>query len=190
MNIYFRPKKGQSVIGDCYLKDQIEDITRYVLIDPLGHGEQAADVARQALDLLANFQVTQLEQVIAQCHTYFKSTRGLAMSFAFYDKSNCAISIAIIGNVNVIILTTDSVMQFRATQTFIGNMYAQKISLQSYNVPKKAKILMFTDGIKPPSKSQLNLFCEMTPRHILQALSEQWDGKDDVGILCEYIVNE
>lgn len=190
MNVYFRPKKGQSVAGDCYLKDQVDSTTRYVVIDPLGHGEQAASVARQALDLLDNLKVTQLEQIIAHCHTQFKSTRGLAMSFAFYDNATRAMSIAIIGNVNVIVLTDDSVVQFRASQTFIGNMYAQKISLQSYDVCQKAKLLIFTDGIQYPSKSQLNLFCGMTPRHILQALSDEWNGQDDVGILCEYIENE
>lgn len=190
MNVFFRPKKGQSVAGDCYLKDQIDSVTRYIVIDPLGHGEQAATVARQALDLLENFKATQLEKVIAHCHTHLQSTRGLAISFAFYDKSTRAISIAIVGNVNVVLLADNTVIQFRATQTFFGNIHTQKISIQSHDIPKNAKILMFTDGIKSPSKSQLNLYCDMTPRHISQVLSDSWDGQDDVGILCDFLENE
>lgn len=187
MTGYFKPKQGHCKAGDCYFKDEVNDVIRYIMIDPLGHGNRASALSVQAIEAMKLCKKTEVTEVIAYLKACFQRTRGLAMSFAFFNKSLQTLEIALVGNVHILVLTDRHIVKFRSSQTYIGNSQSTKVTIHSHKVAPLDKLLMFTDGIQYPTKIQLDLISDMTPRHIVNALANQWNGEDDVGILCEYL---
>ena len=98
------PKQGYRISGDCYFKDQIDSVIRYIMIDPLGHGDKASALSQLAVEEIKNLHMVELSQVLAHLSQHFHQTRGLAMSFAFFDHSKQTIQLAIAGNVNIVLL--------------------------------------------------------------------------------------
>lgn len=181
------PKQGYRISGDCYFKDQIDSVIRYIMIDPLGHGDKASALSQLAVEEIKNLHMVELSQVLTHLSQHFHQTRGLAMSFAFFDHNKQTIQLAIAGNVNIVLLTRKQVVKFRPSATYIGNMNQTNITIHTHKVASDDKLLMFTDGIKYPRKSHLDMISDMNPRHIVSALANHWDGEDDVGIMCEYL---
>ncbi len=73
------PKHGEQECGDAVLVRPIERGVMIAVIDALGHGPKAAEVARRAVEGLTVAPVDQgIADVIRQLHEHLRGTRGAA----------------------------------------------------------------------------------------------------------------
>jgi negative regulator of sigma-B (phosphoserine phosphatase) len=68
-------------------------------IDGLGHGDDAADAAAAAADVLAAHADEEPGQVLERCHEALSRTRGAVMTLAWFDLARGALSWTGVGNV-------------------------------------------------------------------------------------------
>lgn len=79
------PLRGESESGDTYVVRSSNGFGLVAVIDVLGHGKEAAVVARQATQALKAGPILSVEQHLINCHAVLKGTRGAVMVLACLD---------------------------------------------------------------------------------------------------------
>ena len=77
-----RPIAGEERSGDLHVVRQVDDGVLAAVIDGLGHGDGAADVAASAGEILGRYAAEPVEQLAARCHEGLRHTRGVVMGLA------------------------------------------------------------------------------------------------------------
>jgi phosphoserine phosphatase RsbX len=77
---------GETESGDAYVVDQSGRSAFVAVIDALGHGYAAAQVARLATKTLRRHREEELDSLLQQCHTRLRGTRGATISVASFDR--------------------------------------------------------------------------------------------------------
>jgi negative regulator of sigma-B (phosphoserine phosphatase) len=106
-----RTAPGESVSGDVHLVQFGDQGALAAVVDGLGHGEEAARVARTAAALLQRDPGDSLIQLITSCHSALISTRGAVMTLASFDKVKNTVSCLGVGNVEGVLLRAESSRQ-------------------------------------------------------------------------------
>lgn len=77
-----RPLRGQSAIGDGFVACDFSGGTLLAAIDGLGHGIEAAAVARRAEDVLERNCTRDLPWLFDACHRELRGSRGVVAALA------------------------------------------------------------------------------------------------------------
>lgn len=102
--VALRPLPGQPVSGDLYVVEAFPEGVLLGVIDGLGHGVEAARVARLAAASLKRSQPGRgLEATLRECHAALRGTRGAVMTLAFYRPESGRLEWSSIGNVEAIL---------------------------------------------------------------------------------------
>jgi negative regulator of sigma-B (phosphoserine phosphatase) len=70
-----------------------------VVIDGLGHGDEAADASEAAAEVIRRHSGDPARQLVERCHETLRKTRGAVMTFAWFDLREMAIWWVGVGNV-------------------------------------------------------------------------------------------
>jgi phosphoserine phosphatase RsbX len=96
------PGEGES--GDVSAVEFFVGGVLLALIDGLGHGRPAAEVAHQAADLIRKQAGAALDLVIQRCHAELRGSRGVVLSLAQIDFEASMLRWTGIGNVDGLLL--------------------------------------------------------------------------------------
>ena len=94
-----RPHPQETVSGDAWGAWERAGGCRIAVVDGLGHGPEAAEAARVALETLAGCVAEGLTEALRRCHAALRGTRGAALSLADVDVERGILTYAGVGNV-------------------------------------------------------------------------------------------
>lgn len=95
---------GQMRSGDAFLVQETESGVLVAVVDGLGHGEEAADAAEQALASLARTAEHSLIRSLTACHDTLRGSRGVVMTLAVLDPDRSQLAWLAVGNVEAVVL--------------------------------------------------------------------------------------
>ncbi|MGH9406735.1 MAG: SpoIIE family protein phosphatase [Terriglobia bacterium] len=94
-----RTHPDESKSGDSYLVSPFRRGVLVAVLDGLGHGVEAAEAARIALDTLAEHASESPISLVRRCHANLPGTRGVVMSLASFDSAEDTVMWLGVGNV-------------------------------------------------------------------------------------------
>ena len=95
---------GQLRSGDNFLVQETEGGVLVGVVDGLGHGEEAADVAERALASLRMTAGQSLTRAVTACHGTLRGSRGVVMTLALLDLVGYRLTWVAVGNVDAAVL--------------------------------------------------------------------------------------
>ena len=92
-------RRGEATTGDLAVRTFLPGGALVAAIDGVGHGKEAARAALKAADAVRDAPSQDLVLLAKRCHSALRGTRGAAISFAFIDLAEGALSWLGVGNV-------------------------------------------------------------------------------------------
>ncbi len=142
---FVQPCPGQRVSGDCAVIKELSDGYFLGLIDVLGHGLEANEVAVTAERFLQNRGSGKPSDVLRELDTILKGTRGTAAGLAFLETATGTITYAGIGNTVARILGGTSV-SLVSREGIVGGI-PRTPRLVTAKLGRRDILLMYTDGV-------------------------------------------
>jgi negative regulator of sigma-B (phosphoserine phosphatase) len=99
---------GQSESGDLHMVCCNQNGVLIAVIDGIGHGEEAAEVAKIAAALLRSSVDEPVISLVELCHEQLKTTRGVVMSLAFVSPEQKMMTWIGVGNVQGVLVRADT----------------------------------------------------------------------------------
>lgn len=94
-----RPMPGEELSGDCCLVRVDGDRLMAVLVDVLGHGPEAGELAGDIRTWLTKQETSQPVRMIEAMHEQFRGSRGCVASILLWDRERGILSYSGIGNI-------------------------------------------------------------------------------------------
>ncbi len=91
---------GETNIGDHYLVEPFSDGILTAVVDGLGHGERAAEVARLTIDTLKSHAHEPVDALMQRCHGALRGSRGVVLSLASFNLVSSNMAWLGVGNVS------------------------------------------------------------------------------------------
>jgi len=101
------PMPGESRSGDLHLVKEFSRGTLLGAVDGLGHGDEAADVARAAVDTLEANADDDVVSLIGRCHDRLRGTRGAAITLLSILHDDLTLTSVAVGNVDAVRIRAD-----------------------------------------------------------------------------------
>lgn len=142
--IHGRPCVGETRSGDAGLVHVVDDVTWVLLIDALGHGNEAADVADLAIDEAGTFGPgLTVGAGMQRLHRRLVGTRGAAATLMRFDRGR--VDVTGVGNVELRNLRGPKVPYLPA-RGVLGRRLPDPRPL-GVELDEPGRLLLFTDGI-------------------------------------------
>jgi negative regulator of sigma-B (phosphoserine phosphatase) len=103
-----RTLAGHAESGDQYLVKSISDGVLVAVVDGLGHGDRAAEVAKTAVATMDRYAHEPVISLIKRCHESLRGSRGVVMSLASFNVSKGTMTWLGVGNVDGMLLHADA----------------------------------------------------------------------------------
>jgi len=178
-----KPRTGESESGDRHLVEQRGDRLLAGVIDGLGHGSAAGEVAERALAAIAKAPEWRLEDLFGRCHEALRGSRGAVMSLALLDLAQATVTWAGIGNVEGLLMAPAGAGKDSLTARS-GVVGYEMPALRPITLPLPAgsSLVLATDGIKPGFEARLRLG-ERAERAATRILANHSHSDDDALVL-------
>jgi hypothetical protein len=137
---------GEVVSGDAWRLDHVGAIIRIAMIDALGHGPAAAEVARVAIETLAAAPMLAPIESLLACHRALRGTRGAAVAVARLDLAAGQINSAGIGNVDVQLWQNGRGHLIASDRGIVGAIHAA-IHQFEQDLASPWCLILHTDGV-------------------------------------------
>ncbi|MFO7562629.1 MAG: SpoIIE family protein phosphatase [Enhygromyxa sp.] len=145
-HIHGRPRIGETRSGDAGCVRTIDGVTWALLIDGLGHGPRAAEVAERAVEEHGSFTAElSVEAALTRLHAALEGTRGAAATLLRFGART--LGFGGIGNVSLRTLAGARV-PFIAANGIVGHR-PLRVRVGEIELSSPGRLLMFTDGIVP-----------------------------------------
>lgn len=103
-----RPLEGETLSGDAHALVVSDEAILAAVVDGAGHGPEAADVARLAIEVLERHAGDAVDALLRRCETALSGTRGAAVSLASFSPRDGTMTWAGVGNVEGAFLIRDA----------------------------------------------------------------------------------
>ena len=103
-----RVHAGEGESGDMHMVCCNQNGVLIAVIDGIGHGEEAAEVARTAAALLRSSVDEPVISLVELCHEKLKGTRGVVLSLAFISPEQKMMTWLGVGNVQGVLVRADA----------------------------------------------------------------------------------
>lgn len=143
--------------GDQYLVEPFPNGVLVAVIDGLGHGDQAAAVAKTAVSTLKEDPAEPVTVLLHHCHRRLRHSRGVVMSLASFNSLDHTLTWVGVGNVEGILLRIDAQRPLPHGEP-VSESLVLRGGVVGYNLPtlrqstlrlNPGDILIFvTDGIR------------------------------------------
>jgi phosphoserine phosphatase RsbX len=138
-----RPCPGFSVSGDAAVVRVCDDTALFGVVDALGHGPHAADVARIALSYLEDVDVSRpLEEIVEGLHAALSHTRGAASGLCLARER--FVDASVVGNVEV--RRVGASLGVVAAPGILGRR-VRKFRYSRSELRKGDRVVVFSDGL-------------------------------------------
>lgn len=180
-------KKGEEECGDIHYIREEGDKILFAAIDGLGHGSQAAEASRNAVQTLKTYNDESLISLVNRCHRNLFHTRGVVMSLGLIDCRRMTLSWIGIGNVEGVLLHADPELHHRPENIILrGGVVGYMLpSLQSsmISISEGDLIIFTTDGVLPYYSSDIDI-SQNTDRIVSHIADNYFKETDDALILA------
>jgi phosphoserine phosphatase RsbX len=146
-----RPLAGEERSGDLHMVKQFDDGVLAAVIDGLGHGDGAADVAASAAQILDRYADEPLERLVTRCHDGLRHTRGVVLGLAMFAHEGSMTWLAVGDAEGVLVPVSgdeDGIRTLPQHRGIVGGnlppLHAESVDLS----PGDA-VIMATDGVDP-----------------------------------------
>jgi hypothetical protein len=178
---------GQGESGDHHLVCCNRNGILVAAIDGIGHGEEAASVAKSATAILRNFADEPIISLVERCHERLRGTRGAVLSLASIDPEHGMMTWLGVGNVQGVLMHSDS-KNGNARESLLlraGVVGSQLPSLQATVIPiaRGDTVFFATDGVRSDF-SQTLAALENPQRAADRILRQYRSGNDDALVLA------
>jgi negative regulator of sigma-B (phosphoserine phosphatase) len=177
---------GQGESGDHHLVCCNHNGVLVAAIDGIGHGEEAANVAKMATSILKSGVGEPIISLVESCHEKLRATRGVVMSLAFIDSAHGMMTWLGVGNVQGVLVRADRTKGNAKEGLLLraGVVGSQLPPLQAAVLPvARADVLFFaTDGIRSGFAETLTAL-ENPQRAADRILEHYRSGNDDALVL-------
>ena len=177
---------GERESGDQYLVRCNQSGILVSVIDGIGHGAEAANAAKAAIDILRNGIGELILSLVAKCHDNLRSTRGVVMSVASVDATHGLMTWLGVGNVHGVLVRADKKHGGQETLLLRGGVVGDHLpQLQAAVLPvAKGDLLVFaTDGVRTDFARTLSAL-ENPQRAADRILKGFSNGSDDALVLA------
>lgn len=103
-----RALPGQAVSGDLHVVRPVSYGVLVAVLDGVGHGQEAATVARKAAAILESHAEEPPVALIQRCHLALSHTRGVVMTVASLNASTSKLAWLGVGNVEALLLRANA----------------------------------------------------------------------------------
>ncbi|NJN15844.1 MAG: SpoIIE family protein phosphatase [Oscillochloris sp.] len=142
-----RPKVGQSISGDTYLVEVLQENELLIaVIDGLGGGEQAALPANRAADIVRANAGIQLTEIIKIAHQALHGTRGAVIGLLRMHVSERRVSYVGLGNIGVQVYSREPIKPISKNGILGGNRLPPLLLL-NYTYNSGDTFVLYSDGI-------------------------------------------
>ncbi|WP_197433052.1 SpoIIE family protein phosphatase [Janthinobacterium sp. B9-8] len=140
-----RPCFGEVLCGDGTIVKPMENGLFVGILDVLGHGPEAHELARECEQWLEKNGSEDIEYVVKTLHEHIRGSRGTAITLAFLAHDGSARCITI-GN-TVMRKLSDSCVTFSAQAGTLG-IALRSLRIETFNFKSNDIFLLATDGIQ------------------------------------------
>jgi len=155
-----------------------------LVVDGLGHGEEAERAAKAGVHAFAQAPFSAPEQLLGELHFVMAATRGGAVAIAQYDGADDTLAFIGIGNIGATLVGGDRPRGLASHPGIVGGQY-RKGQVFNYAHVKGNLLIMFSDGLQ--SRWNLQAYPGLAHRHpavIAAVLHRDFSrGRDDVTVL-------
>lgn len=182
---------GEADSGDLEVVEAFAGGVLVGAIDGLGHGREAAEVARLAAGTLAGHAGETVASLVRRCHGALLETRGVVMSLASFNSVDSTITWAGVGNVGATLLRGESTRLLRRETLLLrGGVVGFQLPALSEEVLTVAPgdtLVLATDGVRPEYTEGLVL--GPSPQELAERiLAQHLKGSDDALVLVAQFV--
>ena len=148
-----RPLPSEYISGDRGIAVDIDHQTAlFGVVDGLGHGPDAANVALRAIDAVRRSSSERLEVLIHLCHRVLEGSRGVAMTLARMDFAANTLTWTGVGNVTADLVAKSATgVQIRSSARLTAGIVGYRIPeirpAQVVSIRPGDLLVMSTDGI-------------------------------------------
>jgi negative regulator of sigma-B (phosphoserine phosphatase) len=173
------PKAGELANGDAAFC-RFDEGPRFLLalIDGLGHGPEAAKVAKSAIERLGEVSLqANLIEIMENLHHHLRGTRGAAATVCLIREGR----IAACGVGNVELRSAETPIPFVFSPGILGAR-VQKFRVCEAPLRLGTRLIMFSDGIS--TRLRLDSFRALPPKEACAAIMEKArKSEDDATVL-------
>jgi negative regulator of sigma-B (phosphoserine phosphatase) len=177
---------GEGESGDLHMVCCNQNGVLIAVIDGIGHGEEAAEVARTAAELLRSSSDEPVISLVELCHEKLKGTRGAVLSLAFISPAQKMMTWIGVGNVHGVLVRADTKRgNIQESLLLRGGVVGSKLpALQASVLPVSQgdTVVFATDGIQSDFSTGLSAR-ENPQRAADRILSKFRNGNDDALVL-------
>jgi anti-sigma regulatory factor (Ser/Thr protein kinase) len=145
-----RPFPGEIISGDDAALFETEFGFVAVTADGLGHGPEAREASKAAIDSVARLRETGLAQMIVEINDDLSRTRGCAISLVRFDKISRLFECVSMGDVYTHLYHRRDAHFFTSTPFIVGASFQRvpKVRIETAAAEPDSVLVMFTDGLK------------------------------------------
>ncbi len=175
--------RGETESGDQYLVKSFDNGVLVAVVDGLGHGEQAAIAAKTAIATLEQYTHEPVDSLIERCHADLLKTRGVVMSLASFNATDCTMTWMGIGNVRGVLLKEDMDTNPDAEREEVplrGGVVGYRLpSLRpgAISLERGDTLILATDGIRSSFAQGLDL--NKNPQELADDIFERYSKERD-----------
>jgi serine/threonine protein phosphatase PrpC len=151
------------------------------VIDGIGHGEEAAEVAKTAAALLRSSADEPVISLVEQCHEKLKGTRGAVLSLAFISPEQKMMTWLGVGNVQGVLVRADAKNGNMQEPLLLraGVVGSKLPSLQASVLPVSQgdAVVFATDGIQ--SDFSTGLSARENPQRVADRILNLYRNRND-----------
>jgi phosphoserine phosphatase RsbX len=185
-----RARSGEFATGDLGLVARNASGTLVAAVDGVGHGAEAAKAARVGADVLSAHPSDDLFALVVRCHEALRSTRGVAMSIAYFPEELGVMTWLGIGNVEGRVFGSDGgVPRAKSVLRLAGGVLGHElptVTRETLELQPGDLVVFATDGIGPSFADSLPAGA---PQEIADRIvNEHWKPTDDgLALVVRYL---
>jgi serine phosphatase RsbU (regulator of sigma subunit) len=177
---------GETECGDAYLVRPLPNGVLLAVVDGLGHGAEAAAVARRALSALSAADSPSVIALTRRCHASLAGTRGVVMSLAVVSGEDDTVSWLGVGNVQGALLRADRAAaphhEVLLARNGVVGLQLPRLRASVTSIARGDLVLLATDGIEVGFLG--NLRSAGSPQELAdRILAKHTTGTDDALVL-------
>jgi serine/threonine protein phosphatase PrpC len=183
--------EGEEISGDCYLVKPFETSVLVVVIDGLGHGDQAAAAAKIAVEALEANARDSIISLFRRTHEALRQSRGVVMSMALIHGPDATMTWMGVGNVEGLLVRASPEIKPQRESLLIrpGVLGGPLPPLDASSTPiRPGDTLVFaTDGIRSGFDEEVNL--REPPKEIAANIMSKFskDSDDALVLVARYV---